>query len=509
MSNPSRGCPGERTCCTRFFFLAALLWYRRYQESTAALPYAVTFVLFHPFPALQLAAVTFPALCLLLDFFAKRPFSPRIILEKIPFFAASVAFGVLAIMGQRREGTVDAGYTLSFVNRLLIAAYSYMFYVTRFFVPVKLSAFYPYPASLPASLPLSYTLSPLFILLSAGTVWYCRRSRVFLFGYLFFLLSIVFLLHFIPVGATVTADRFTYLPFIGSAFIVAHCFRKGLSGGQRAIMPRAAFAVLCLGMVAALSYAAFNRCKVWRNSETLWTDVIDSHANVPMAFNNLGTFYSDTSLALYEAGDPEGGIFFLEKAIREFDAVIDADSVPPGNSYATVCRALAYSNRGSAWSLESVNSPAGSGPDSGLLIRALSDYSRSIALNPAYAPAYHNRANAFAKLGFFDSAFADYARSTALDSLNPTVYYDRGLNDNLVNRFDDAIKDFSRALSIDPRFAKAYNDRGIAFAQKGAYITAHNDFKAALSINPNDHNTLENLNRVMAILHGESRPVKQ
>ena len=53
----------------------------------------------------------------------------------------------------------------------------------------------------------------------------------------------------------------------------------------------------------------------------------------------------------------------------------------------------------SAWSLESANSPAGSGPDSGLLIRALSDYSRSIALNPAYAPAYHNRANAFAKFG--------------------------------------------------------------------------------------------------------------
>ena len=36
--------------------------------------------------------------------------------------------------------------------------------------------------------------------------------------------------------------------------------------GQRAIMPRAAFAGPCLGMVAALSYAAFNRCKVWRNS---------------------------------------------------------------------------------------------------------------------------------------------------------------------------------------------------------------------------------------------------
>jgi hypothetical protein len=498
---------GRKELLYTAFYLAALLAYLSWRHASGPRRYGIYSIVFI-FSLMSMLAkssgVTLPAVFLLIDFFERRKFTLKTFIEKLPFLLPALLLGIWAIKGQLNGGSLGLGYSLPLVQRALIAGYSAMFYVVRFFIPIHLSAFYPYPDTLPGPLPLPYQLSPFFLIATGTAVYYFRRSRAFLFGFFFFLITIFFVLHFIPVGATVTTDRFTYLPYIGLSFIIACLFEtwgvRRVQSRKGRILPVAGGIVI----VAALSAETFAHCGVWHDSETLWSDVLRHYRNVPMAYNNRGTFYSARALDRYENGDYAGGAIYLDKALSNFNVLISADSLPPRNHYLAVCRALAYNNRGSVFTVAAMNTPGA--PDADRLRQAIGDFNRAVALDPNSAQAFHNRANAYGKLGLFDSAFADYRRSLSIDSGNPATWYDRGLNENLVHRFDDAIEDFTHALSIDPTFAKACNDRGIALAQEGKFLSAEKDFEAAVALDPADRGATNNLDHARSLMSGENRP---
>ena len=279
---------GRKDLLYTFFYLLSSLSYLSYLErktGSAMLRYSVACILFICSLLSKSSAITLPVVLFLMDYYRVRKFSMKMVLDKIPFIVLSIILGLWAIKGQHESGSLFGNEAFSLFSRISIACYSFMFYVVKFFIPIKLSACYLYPA-ISQSLPLRYSLSPLFAVAAGIAAIYFRRSKAFVFGFGFFLINVIFILHFIPVGATVTADRFSYCAYIGLSFIIAYCFKtivsglpstgNGKTGGYLHIVSKTLVIVPGILIIAVLGFAAHERCRVWKNSVTLWTDVLAS-----------------------------------------------------------------------------------------------------------------------------------------------------------------------------------------------------------------------------------------
>lgn len=117
-------------------------------------------------------------------------------------------------------------------------------------------------------------------------------------------------------------------------------------------------------------------------------------------------------------------------------------------------------------------------------VRAISDCSEAIRLNPKFAVAYNNRGKAYAMRGEYERAIAD---CTAAIRLNPGLfqaYGNRGLVYTAKGEYDRAVADFSRAIALDPTFVGAYSGRGLTYAARGDYDRAMVDYNEAIKLAP-------------------------
>ena len=138
-------------------------------------------------------------------------------------------------------------------------------------------------------------------------------------------------------------------------------------------------------------------------------------------------------------------------------------------------RAIAYYNRGSAWS------------DKGDNDRAIADYSETIRLDPNYAPAYNNRGNAWGDKGDTDRAIADYSEAIRLDPKFVPAYNNRGSAWGDKGNNDRAIADYSEAIRLDPKGAGSYRSRGHANFDKGDFTAAAADLLRASDLTDDAH----------------------
>src|SRR2546421_3751555 len=120
--------------------------------------------------------VTLPLVLLLLDwwplsrinFSAGWPAGPtmwKLLREKLPFFLLALIFGILTIFAQKASGAVKDVETYPVFFRLGNAVLSCAIYLVQTLWPASLSAFYPFPKTLPA-----LELVGAFLLLIALTV---------------------------------------------------------------------------------------------------------------------------------------------------------------------------------------------------------------------------------------------------------------------------------------------------------------------------------------------------
>jgi protein O-mannosyl-transferase len=67
---------------------------------------------------------------ILIDLFYKRNvFSRKVVLEKLPFFLLTVAFGVVAVFAQKSSWGEDLSQVhYSFFERILFAGYAFIMY---------------------------------------------------------------------------------------------------------------------------------------------------------------------------------------------------------------------------------------------------------------------------------------------------------------------------------------------------------------------------------------------
>jgi protein O-mannosyl-transferase len=272
-----------------FFFLSGLIAYLEYLKDEKTWKLGITFLLFL-FSCLSKAmAVPFPMILLLVDYFLRRKFSWKMVIEKIPFFLIALVIGWMSVQLQSTSA-IGKLETFTLFQRTMHASYGFLAYIIKFFNPTGLSAFYPYPAiTTTGLLPATFRFAPYVFLIVAGiSVWLSTRKgdipRAVLFGILFYFLTIALVLQFLSVGKAIMADRYTYLPYLGLSFIIGMLADFYIHSKSPLNYIGYGLAAATIIMVIIFSFMTHERTKVWKDDITLWSDVLQQYPDGRMDF---------------------------------------------------------------------------------------------------------------------------------------------------------------------------------------------------------------------------------
>jgi len=441
------------------FFVGGLITYLDYIKTQKTSSYIFTMVLFMLSCLSKPAAVVFPLILLALDYFHEQKMDLQVLIEKVvkkaPFFLLAFVFGVLTIRAQAQSDALDDVASYSMIERVMFASYGLVMYIGKFLVPVQLSSFYPYPEG---SLPILYKIAPLLVLVLGGAVWYSLRyTKVVAFGMGFFLIGVALVLQFVSVGEAIMADRYTYIPYIGLSIIVAWGY--GYVMENRASLGDSTYygtTALLAAYVLFLGFQSYQQIKVWKDSETLWTNVIKYSPEMSGAYNNRGNFYKENNR--------------LEEAMADFNKAIEAD---PENH-------LSFSNRGTLFRKQNK------------FDLALADFNKALELKPTYHLAYTNRGNVYFSLNRDEEAIADYNQALKLKNTDFNAYSNRAAIYARTGRYDLAEQDFNMALKYAPRAPNVYLNRALMYDQMQRFDKSIADYSVYLKMNPNHAGVYKN-----------------
>jgi len=441
-----------------FFFLSSLICYQNYLKSSFRLKYLFyCFVLFICSLLSKPAAIPLSLVLILMDYYHSRNLlNKKVIIEKIPFFILSIAFGVIVLFTQNKFEAIHK--TFYFYERFFLISYAIIFYIIKMIVPWNLCAMYYYPIKSNGFLPIEYYLAPLLIIAIIYGIYKSGIHKKYLIvGFLFYLITIILVIQIKPVGSSIVSDRYSYIPYIGLSFIVGYFYNFFISKNKKLKLP---FNLMVLCYILTLSVITWNRNQVWADSVTLFTDITKKHPNVYHAWLTLGfakTADKDykgaveaytISLTLKDEvktrndrGIAQGHLNNFKEAISDFTECIRKDS-----TYAD-----AYYNRGLALEKLNQNYP-----------EIIKDYSKAIQFNPQYLLAYDRRG--FAKYATNDlpGALKDCNKVIELNPNSADSYFHRGLVLFAMKRFNDAINDYNNSIQINSNSAMVFTNRGIA-----------------------------------------------
>jgi Flp pilus assembly protein TadD len=424
-----------------FFALLSLIAYVRYKVGERFGDYAASLVLFLLACFSKGMAVALVPVLFLTDYYLGKPFNRRAWLEKAPYLALAIVFGIISFEAQSQSQFIQTSRPL--IANLLTAGYGFVFYIIKLVAPFRFSAFHPYPGT---PLPWTFYLASVLSLLTAAILLtWGRRNKTVFFGGVFYLATILPVLQIVPVGGFAAAERYSYFASLGLFFLAGSYIYKMLRGGSRQVM--AAAAILLVLITASEGIAAYKRCLVWRDSITLWSDAIEKYPGAnSFASNQRGTAYARAGQA--------------QKAMDDFTKAVEI----------TPKYFEAYYNRGCVYyTVERYNETA-------------ADCGRAIELYPGYAKAYNIRSIAYGRLKEYQKALSDIDRAIKLFPFDPEFYYNRATTLAQMEEYPRAMDDFNKTIELDPGFGKAYLYRGYTYYILGDRRRAEQDVQKARSL---------------------------
>ena len=443
------------------FFLLSLLSYLGYLESGHKTKFYIGALLLFVISLLsKSAAVTLPVVLVAIDIYKGRKLNQRTLLEKLPFFALALLFGILTLLAQKSGGAIgEFSSVYSVMDRFFLVVYSIAFYIIKMIVPFNLSALHYYPDIQGGTLPWPYYLS-LPVLLALSSLLLIKNSfrRETISGVLFFLMTISVMLQFFTFGYSLTAERYTYISSIG-LFYIAGQYMSGISKKQTM---KIAVAILTIFLLV-FSIQTWNRIGVWKNGDILINDVIKKN---PLSFNGYWTRANLKN----NKGDLQG-------ALMDFDKVIEYKP-----HFVSGLR-MRGDIRNKLGNFEG----------------ALEDLNLVIGFDPANAEAYIMRGNSFYKLGNIQAAFLDCNKAIQLNPKLVEAFTNRCMLKAITGDTAGAMDDIGKAIELAPKDAEAYSSRGNLKVMMKNFKGALDDFNFSLKLNP--ANSVVYVNRGLARLN--------
>jgi Tfp pilus assembly protein PilF len=402
--------------------------------------------------------VTLPLVLLLLDFWPLRRVAGvrRLLLEKVPFAVLAVAAGVVTLVAQSVK--FQQVEKLSLAWRAGDAMLAYVDYIQHLLWPANLTMLYAHPGLRLPALGVALATAALLII-TADVVAVRRKLPYLLVGWLWYLGMLVPVIGLMQAGDQARADRYTYLPQIGLAIMLAWGAADLFGNGRykRVVLGSAAAVI-----IAALMAAAYVQTGYWKDDISLWTHTLACTPNNVVARNQLGS-------ALKARGQLDGAIHQYTLAIQ---------SSP---KYAT-----SHVNLGLACMAQ------------GRLDDAMQQFQTALELDPNYVDAQNNLGLVLAAKGKFPEAVRHYQQALQSDPYNPKFHYNLGIALAAQGELDKAIQQYKQALAIDPNYAKAHNNLGNALVKQGNLDEAAKQYDWALDLDPGYLEAHYNLANILA-----------
>jgi len=356
-----------------------------------------------------------------------------IFLEKIPFLILSLIFGYIAI---RASGTsepfaenistntkiaTNTGYDV--FENLILLSYSFFMYIAETIIPFKQAAIHPYPFETGEAIMafVPFVLFPLFYALTVIWAW-IKKKKIIVFSLLFFVANIFIVL---KIKNFIISEHYLYIPSIGIDILLIY-FALSFVNKRKNLNKVILFVSILYFLL--LSVITFQRNKVFKNSLTFWNDVSSKYPNVIVAYYNRGNYLQ-----------------------KQADNLISKDKVEAIEIYK----------------------------------QAITDYDKTVELNPSNIGAFSNRGITYAKLGEYQKAINDFNEVVKIDSTYGNVYSNRGNAYGLLGKWNQAIEDYNLALKLNPDFQDALYNRGVAYSNVNKNTEAIKDLNKVIQQNPN------------------------
>lgn len=493
-----------------FFALGSILAYLEWNTVERKRWYYASLVLFAFGLLCKVTILTLPLMLLMLDLWSKRHIHTHLLLEKIPFFALSMVFALVAIFG--KAGQIAS---VSPMETILVAGKAIVFTLQKWFVPIGLSVLYPFNDVIALSdprfiLPL-LSLLGLFGLL--GLLALQKRTHAPLLCFLFFLFALApSLLNFAKGGTYyITSDRYAYLPsvgiLIGLGVGVLHFLRRDALQ-VRLYRKRWVFGVALFVLLISITLS-IRQTKTWASSEALFTNVLEHYPASHVAHNNLAHSFLERA----KAEDN------LAKAIAEYgQALMIAEDLPGPSGSTDPVRSKILSNLASALrqkgdvlvAISRYEESLRADPSNpyaylglgivaateGRMGEAESQYQIVLRISPKFTPAYLNLGALYSATGRLEEALVAFDRGIAIDPFTPQAHYNRAVVLQKMNRMTEARAAYAKAIDLAPSFVAARINLGILEANRGHRKEAIAEFQEVLRYDPGNVRATEALRQL-------------
>ena len=429
-----------------FFFSLGLITYLKYLDKNTKSQLYITFFLFILSLFAKGMAVVFPVILLLIDYVLNREEKwMKLVMEKAIFFIVSGIFVFINFKAQQAGSALDPIENIPFGESLIIGLYSTIIYLVKAFIPYQLSAFHPYfeGDKIPAYM---YMGILLFAALIYGIYRFRKSNKELVFGLLFFLIGILPFSQILPFGSAIMAERYTYMAYIGLFYLMGYLlfvqFKDRLNKQYTL--------GIMIVVVLVFGFISFERTSVWKNGETLWTDVIKKYPDNYFAYGTRGNYWMD---------------------LNEFDLAMNDynKSLSLNNKFYE-----GYNNRGLAYF------------NSGKLDEALLDFNQVVQLKPDYYQGHVNKGLILLNKGQYKEAVEGFNYAETLDQEDASLYYNRGLSYKFLGQFDHALADLTTAIGLNDNVASFYKDRGQVNLELHDYPKAIIDFNEVILMDDSD-----------------------
>jgi tetratricopeptide (TPR) repeat protein len=521
-----------------FFFLACISFYIRHIDDVNRKPvppgtgrfllgknYLLALISFALALMSKPMAVSLPVVLLLLDWYpleriqSLKPLRTAVI-EKVPFFLASIAVSLAALATQKTAGAMELMQELTLRTRVFVGLKALTAYLGKMVAPVNLVPYYAYPRVI-NSFSLEYLLAAGAV--TAATMYSIAasgRQKIYAAVWGYYLCTLLPVIGIVQVGGQYMADRYTYLPSIGPFLLVGVISAQAYTTCER--LPRyanalkGAYVAAILCVVVLLSVMSVRQMGIWKNGVVFWS-FIKQHdpEHAPLVYVNAGIAFSrageveraienyDEAIALnpaYEDAYVQRGAArytqgYVDKALEDFEQALRIHPTAGVYVWRAGIRerqklfAAALDDYASALRLDPGYSDAYLGrglllKNTGQRAQAIENFNLAIEGDPYSAAAFLNRGILLYELQQLDAAHADLDRAVVLGPDDATSRIFLGMVLKELGQYEQAIQSYTKALELNPRSVEAYNNRGVAYKHLGRLDQAMQDYSRAIELNP-------------------------
>jgi tetratricopeptide (TPR) repeat protein len=451
-------------------------------------------------------------------------------LEKLPYWFFTLAAAGLAVYGRTVAGAVAPLSAYGPLDRIALAGFSAVFYVWKTVLPLRLSPLYELPDEISITEPRFFLSVVAAFVITIVLALYRKRAPAALAGWVAYLILLIPVSGVAQTGAQLAADRYSYVPCLSFAVLVAGVSLLWLTARRMAAGSVATLGTVFIIGSITLGALTWRQTRLWRDSQTLWRHALQIDPNSSKALTGL-------ACAIAEQGELQPARELLEHATRvrprshyahwnlalilqrsdeterAISHYLEAWKWSPRSFEIAQALGAAYQEQedwpnASLWyeralALRPNSTQALTGAGTvrtalGEFDRAVELLERAIQLEPSSAVAHNSLGIALRRRGKVELAAKQFLTAHQLDPSSADICYNLGYLFLQREEWAPAIEWYERALSVDPAMAKALNDLGIVHKRQGQLEQAMQYYRRAIEADPKSTDPRYNLALALA-----------